>query len=100
MVRRTEARRGRRHATPSKRRTHSLLCVRTPEVVNDVVGMDELSRPSQQLGVEEVSSGMAEILPEMVNQLSPEGEVKPDADETLYGGASSLKQILSQFRQR
>ena len=37
--------------------------------VDDVVGMDELSRLSQQLGVsnDEVAGGMAEILPEVAN---------------------------------
>lgn len=65
--------------------------------VNDVVGMDELSRLSQQLGVpqEEVSHGFAEILPEMVNQLTPDGKVSPEADEALNGGLTELQQALA-----
>lgn len=68
--------------------------------IDAVVGADELSRLSQQLGVpqQEVADGFAEILPEMVDQLSPGGEVPPEADEALDGGLSQLSQALQQFR--
>ena len=71
-----------------------------PQTVTDVVGADELSRMSQQLGVsqEEVSSGMAQILPEMVNQLTPEGGVPDDGDEVLDRGRSMLEQIMNAGR--
>ena len=73
-----------------------------PEAVNDVVGMDELSRLSQQLGVsnEEVSSGMAQILPEVVNQLTPEGDVPNDADDVLNRGTSTLEQLMNFVQRR
>lgn len=68
-----------------------------PQAVNDVVGTDELSRLSQQLGVsqDEVSTGMARILPEMVNRLTPQGGVPDDGDETLDRGRSMLEKLMN-----
>ena len=73
-----------------------------PQAVSDVVGTEELSRLSQQLGVskEEVSSGMAQILPEMVNQLTPQGGVPDDGDEVLNRGTSMLEQIMNAAQRR
>jgi uncharacterized protein YidB (DUF937 family) len=73
-----------------------------PQAVADVVGMDELSRLSQQLGVsqEEVSSGMAQILPEVVNQLTPQGDVPDDGDDLLNRGKSMLEQLLNAGQHR
>lgn len=73
-----------------------------PQAVSDVVGTDELSRLSQQLGAsqEEVSSGMAKILPEMMNQLTPEGGVTDDGDAVLNRGKSMLEQILNSGQHR
>ena len=70
-----------------------------PQAVDDVVGRDELSRLSQQLGVpqQEVAGGFAEILPEMVDQLTPGGQVTPEADEALDAGHSELQRELSQL---
>ena len=69
-----------------------------PQAVGDVVGTDELSRLSQQLGVghEEVARGFAEILPEMVNQLTPNGDLPPDADQVLDNGRATLERHLDQ----
>ena len=68
----------------------------SPAAVHEVVGMEELSRLSQQLGVprEEVASGLAQILPEVVNHLSPAGSVPHDADDVLSSGLSALEQML------
>jgi uncharacterized protein YidB (DUF937 family) len=71
------------------------------EAVNEVVGRDELSRLSQQLGVpqQDVAQGFAEILPEMVNQLTPQGSVPADADHVLEGGTEAIEQELDAARQ-
>jgi len=73
-----------------------------PQAVSDVVGADELSRLSQQLGVsqEEVSSGMAQILPEMMSQLTPQGGVPDDGDEVLNRGSSMLEQLMNAAQRR
>ena len=56
---------------------------------------EELSRLSQQLGVgkDEVAEGMAQIVPEMVNQLTPDGNVPQDSDDVLGRGISPLAQL-------
>jgi len=73
-----------------------------PQAVDDVVGMDELSRLSQQLGVshEEVSNGMAQILPEVVNHLTPQGHVPDDSDDALGRGMAMLEQLLGSAQRR
>lgn len=73
-----------------------------PQAISDVMGTDELSRLSQQLGVsqEEVSSGMGQILPEMVNQLTPQGGVPDDSDETLNRGMSMLEKMMNSGQHR
>ena len=70
------------------------------QAMDDVVGYDELSRLSQQLGVgrQEVSQGMAQIVPEMVNQLTPDGNVPDDSDDVLGRGIGALEQWLGAGR--
>jgi uncharacterized protein YidB (DUF937 family) len=70
--------------------------------VDDVVGHDEVMRLSQQLGVPEqdVKEGFAEILPEMVDQLSPEGRLPPDANQVLDAGQSTLSGMLAGLGRR
>ncbi|MDF2465463.1 MAG: pbpA2 [Ramlibacter sp.] len=69
------------------------------EEADEVVGGEELSRLAQQLGVpeREVALGFAEIVPELVDQLSPGGEVPPEADDALDAGRSELEKELSQL---
>lgn len=73
-----------------------------PQAVNELMGTEELSRMSQQLGVseEEVSSSMAQILPEVMNQLTPQGGVPDDGDEVLNRGTSMLEQIMNAAQRR
>lgn len=73
-----------------------------PHAVNELMGTEELSRLSQQLGVsqEEVSSGMAQILPEMMNHLTPQGDVPADGDEVLNRGTSMLEQLMNAAQRR
>lgn len=72
------------------------------EAIGEVVGMEELSRLSQQLGVgrDEVAGGLAQILPEVVNHLTPQGDLPGDADNVLDAGLSALEQMLGQARSR
>ena len=73
-----------------------------PEAMGEIVGTEELSRLSQQLGVDEreVSSSMAKILPEVVNQLTPDGSVNDDSDDVLGQGLRSLEQFLNSSQAR
>ena len=74
-----------------------------PGAIDEMVGRDEVMRMSQQVGLpeQEVREGFAEILPEMVNQLSPEGRMPQDADAVLDAGQSTLDGMLAELdRQR
>ncbi|HWI81318.1 YidB family protein [Ramlibacter sp.] len=68
--------------------------------VRELVGGEELLQLAQQLGVEEqeVASGFAEILPQVVDHATPQGYVAPDADQVLDQGRMSLEQALDQLR--
>ena len=67
-----------------------------PQAIGDVVGTDELSRLAEELHVpqQEVADGFAEILPEMVNQLTPDGQLPPDADQLFDGGLAELQALM------
>lgn len=71
------------------------------EEADDVVGGEEIKRVAHELGVPEsdVARGFAEIMPEMVDQLSPEGHLPPEADDALDAGRSELEKELSQLTQ-
>lgn len=66
------------------------------QAVTDVVGTEELSRLSRQLGVpdEQVASGLADILPQVVDHLTPAGDVPQDADDVLGSGLEALERML------
>jgi uncharacterized protein YidB (DUF937 family) len=68
------------------------------EEVDEVIGGEELSQLSQRLGVPErqVALGLAEILPEMVDQLTPDGNIPAEADDALDAGRSHLERELAQ----
>jgi uncharacterized protein YidB (DUF937 family) len=70
--------------------------------VQQVVGQDELAQMAQRLGVpqQEVAQAFAEIMPEMVNQLSPQGEVPSEADEVLDEGRSALEREIQDVKFR
>lgn len=67
------------------------------EEADEVVGGEELARVAHQLGVpeREVALGYGEIVPELVNQLSPEGQIPPEADDALDAGRAELEKELS-----
>lgn len=67
-----------------------------PQAAQQLLGRDELASLSGQLGIgeDEVADGFSEILPEVVDQLSPEGRLPDDADRTLDAGQSALERML------
>jgi uncharacterized protein YidB (DUF937 family) len=73
------------------------------KAVEQVVGHEELSAMAQRLGVpeEQVAQAFAEIMPEMVDKLSPEGQLPGEADEVLDEGARTLEKEIEdvQFRE-
>jgi uncharacterized protein YidB (DUF937 family) len=67
------------------------------EEIDEVIGGKELSRLSRKLGVNEreVALGLADILPEVVDQLSPDGNIPPEADDALDAGRAELERELA-----
>lgn len=72
------------------------------QAVAQVVGDDELRGMAQQLGVpeQEVRHAFAEIMPEMVDKLSPEGQLPQQADEVLDEGRQELERELHELERR
>ena len=70
--------------------------------VEQVVGQAELARMAERLGVppEEVKQAFAEIMPEMVDQLSPQGELPAQADEVLDEGRATLEKEIEDVKFR
>jgi uncharacterized protein YidB (DUF937 family) len=71
-----------------------------PDAAHQLLGREELANISGQLGVgeDEVAAGFSEILPEVVDRLSPDGRVAGDADRTLDAGQSTLERMLAGLR--
>lgn len=72
------------------------------QAVEQVVGRDELSAMAQRLGVPEhqVTQAFAEIMPEMVDKLSPGGQLPREADEVLEEGARTLEKEIEDVQYR
>lgn len=72
------------------------------QAVEQVVGDQELRDMAQKLGVpeQEVRHAFAEIMPEMVNQLTPEGQLPQQADEVLDEGRQALEKEIEDVKFR
>ena len=70
--------------------------------VEQVIGRDALANMAQRLGVPEqqVAQALAEIMPEMVDKLTPQGKVEPHADDVLEEGRSELEREIELLRGR
>lgn len=70
--------------------------------VEQVVGQPELQQMAQRLGVpeQEVAQAFAEIMPEMVDQLTPQGSLPPQADEVLDESAQTLEKEIEDVKFR
>jgi uncharacterized protein YidB (DUF937 family) len=66
------------------------------QAVHQVVGSQELAQMAQRLGVpeHEVAEAFADIMPEMVNQLSPQGAMHDQADDVLDESRKTLEQEI------
>lgn len=66
------------------------------QAVEQVMGREEIAQVARQLGLpeQEVTQGLAEIMPEMVDQLTPQGQLEPQSDEVLADGYAELEREL------
>jgi uncharacterized protein YidB (DUF937 family) len=72
------------------------------QAVQQVVGQGELQQMAQRLGVpeHEVAQAFAEIMPEMVDKLTPEGQLPQHADDVLDEGRQTLEQEIQDVQHR
>ena len=72
--------------------------------VESIVGQDDIGQMAQRLGVprEQVAQAFAQIMPELVDQLTPDGELPAHADEVLDEGRATLEREIEdvQFREK
>jgi uncharacterized protein YidB (DUF937 family) len=70
--------------------------------VEQVIGQGELQQMAQRLGVpeQEVAQAFAEIMPQMVDKLSPQGELPGQADEVLAEGRQALEKEIQDVQHR
>lgn len=69
----------------------------SPDALTQVFGANELSQIASQAGVseDEARTGLSQLLPQMVDQLTPRGQV-PESDQLL----SSIDQFERELAQR
>lgn len=67
------------------------------EHITQAMGCDTLEQLAQQLGLpqEQVSNGLAEVLPEIVNQMTPQGSVPDNQQQMLDRGLAALSRMLA-----
>lgn len=72
------------------------------QAVEQVVGQDELRQMAQRLGVpeEQVAQAFAEIMPEMVDKMTPQGQMPPEADEVLDESTRALEKEIEDVQYR
>jgi uncharacterized protein YidB (DUF937 family) len=72
------------------------------QAVEQVVGQDELRQMAQRLGVpeEQVAQAFAEIMPEMVDKMSPEGQLPQEADDVLDESTRTLEKEIEDVQYR
>ncbi len=70
--------------------------------VEQVVGQQELREMAQRLGVPEdqVAQAFAEIMPEMVDKLTPEGQLPQEADEVIEESRQTLEKEIEDVKFR
>lgn len=72
------------------------------QAVEQVVGREELAQMAQRLGVpeQEVAEAFAEVMPEMADRLSPDGQLAPEADDVLDEGRQQLEREIADVQYR
>jgi uncharacterized protein YidB (DUF937 family) len=65
--------------------------------VREALSDDSLNKMAQQAGTtpEKVSDDVAQILPQMVNKATPQGQVPPQADDPFAKGIGAIKNMFA-----
>jgi uncharacterized protein YidB (DUF937 family) len=64
----------------------------SPNQLEQVLGSGALSDIASKLGMsqDQAGSAMSQVLPELINQLTPQGQVTPDSENSLAEGLNAL----------
>lgn len=64
----------------------------SPNQLEQVFGSDALSDIAAKLGMSQAQAGsaMSQVLPELINQLTPQGQVTPDSENSVAEGLEAL----------
>lgn len=64
----------------------------SPNQLEQALGSDALSDIAAKLGMsqDQAGSAMSQVLPELINQLTPQGQVTPDSENALADGLNAL----------
>jgi uncharacterized protein YidB (DUF937 family) len=68
----------------------------SPDQLEQVFGSGALGDIAAKLGMsqEQAGSAMSKVLPELVNQLTPQGQVTPDSENSVAEGLDALARSL------
>lgn len=68
----------------------------SPDQLQQVFGSDALGDIGAKLGMsqDQASSAMSQMLPELINQLTPQGQVTPDSENSVASGLEALARSL------
>ena len=67
-----------------------------PNQLEQIFGSGALSDIASKLGVsqDQAGSAMSQVLPELINQLTPQGQVTPDSENSVAEGLEALARSL------
>lgn len=68
----------------------------SPNQLEQVLGSGALSDIASKLGMsqDQAGSAMSQVLPELINQLTPQGQVTPDSENSVAEGLEALARSL------
>jgi len=68
----------------------------SPNQLEQVLGSGALSDIASKLGMsqDQAGSAMSQVLPELINQLTPQGRVTPDSENSVAEGLDALTRSL------
>jgi len=68
----------------------------SPNQLEQVFGSGSLSDIASKLGMsqDQAGSAMSQVLPELINQLTPQGQVTPDSENSVAEGLDALARSL------
>jgi uncharacterized protein YidB (DUF937 family) len=68
----------------------------SPNQLEDVFGSSAIDDIAARLGIshDQAGSAMSQVLPEIINQLTPQGQVTSESEESIDQGLNALTKSL------